>query len=122
MIERLEIIQNRYNELVEELGKPEVLADYTKTMELSKEKGRLETTVNKYKELRDTQEEIEGLKDMVNDPEMGEMARLELEENQSKLPRATARYARRPWPSGRVPQRNWRWLSCRCKRQTRRRR
>ena len=51
MIERLEIIQKRYNELVEELGKPEVLADYTKTMELSKEKGRLEPTVNKYNEL-----------------------------------------------------------------------
>ena len=75
MIERLEIIQKRYDELVSELANPEVLADYTKTMELSKEKGRLETTVNKYKELKDTQEEIDGLKDMVNDPEMGEMAR-----------------------------------------------
>ena len=85
MIERLEIIQNRYNELVEQLGNPEVLADYTKTMELSKEKGRLETTVNKYKEYKDTQEEITGLKDMVNDPEMGEMAKMELEEDQEKI-------------------------------------
>ena len=85
MIERLEIIQKRYDELVNELANPEVLADYTKTMELSKEKGRLETTVNKYKELKDTQEEIEGLKDMVNDPEMGEIARAELETAQENL-------------------------------------
>ena len=87
MIERLEIIQKRYDELVSELANPEVLADYTKTMELSKEKGRLETTVNKYKELRDTKEEIDGLKDMVNDPEMGEMARIELETAQENLKR-----------------------------------
>ena len=85
MIERLEIIQKRYDELVEELGKPEVLADYTKTMELSKEKGKLENTVNKYAELKNTQEEITGLKEMVNDPEMGEMARIELETAQENL-------------------------------------
>ncbi len=85
MIERLEIIQKRYNELVEELGNPEVLADYTKTMELSKEKGRLEPTVNKYNELKSTKEEIEGLKDMVNDPEMGEIARAELDTAQENL-------------------------------------
>ena len=85
MIERLEIIQKRYDELVEELGKPEVLADYTKTMELSKEKGKLENTVNKYAELKNTQEEITGLKEMVNDPEMGEMARMELETAQENL-------------------------------------
>ena len=85
MIERLEIIQKRYTELVEELGNPEVLADYTKTMELSKEKGRLEPTVNKYNELKSTKEEIEGLKDMVNDPEMGEIARAELDTAQENL-------------------------------------
>ncbi len=85
MIERLEIIKKRYNELVEELGNPEVLADYTKTMELSKEKGRLEPTVNKYNELKSTKEEIEGLKDMVNDPEMGEIARAELDTAQENL-------------------------------------
>ena len=54
-------------------------------MELSKEKGRLEPTVNKYNELKSTKEEIEGLKDMVNDPEMGEIARAELDTAQENL-------------------------------------
>ena len=85
MNERLNILEKRYNEIVEELGNPEVLSDYSKTLELSKEKGRLEPTITKYNEYKSLKEEIEGLKDMVNDPEMGEMAKLELEENQSKL-------------------------------------
>ncbi len=85
MNERLDILEKRYNEIVKELGDPEVLSDYSKTLELSKEKGRLEPTISKYNEYKNLKEEIEGLKDMVNDPEMGEMARLELEENQSKL-------------------------------------
>ena len=85
MKERLEIIETRYNELVEELNSPEVLSDYTKMSKLNKEKSDLEETVNKYHELTSTEEEIEGLKEMVNDPEMGEMAALELEEAKAKV-------------------------------------
>ena len=85
MIERLNILEKRYNEIVEDLGNPDILSDYSKTLELSKEKGRLEPTITKYNEYKSLKEEIEGLKDMVNDPEMGEMAKLELEESQSRL-------------------------------------
>lgn len=85
MKERLAIIETRYNELVEELNSPEVLSDYTKMSKLNKEKSDLEETVNKYHELTSTEEEIEGLKEMVNDPEMGEMAALELEEAKNKV-------------------------------------
>ena len=38
MIERLEIIEKRYNEIVEELNKPETLSDYNTMMKLNKEK------------------------------------------------------------------------------------
>ena len=85
MIERLNILEKRYNEIVEDLGNPDILSDYSKTLELSKEKGRLEPTITKYNEYKSLKEEIEGLKDMVNDPEMGEMAKLELEESQNRL-------------------------------------
>ena len=37
MIERLENIEKRYNEIMKELTNPEVLGDIKKTMELSKE-------------------------------------------------------------------------------------
>ena len=85
MIERLNILEARYNELVEQLGNPEILADYSKTLELSKEKGRLEPTIEKYNEFKELTKEITGLKELVNDPEMGEIARGELDEAQENL-------------------------------------
>ena len=38
MIERLEIIEKRYNEIVEELSNPETLSNYNIMMKLNKEK------------------------------------------------------------------------------------
>ena len=37
MIDRLELLTNRYNEINEELLKPEVLSDFNKQKKLSKE-------------------------------------------------------------------------------------
>ena len=85
MIERLNIIEARYNELTEQLNNPEILSNYTEMTKLSKEKASLEETVNKYKQYKDTTNEIEGLKEMLSDPEMGEMAAIELDEAKQKL-------------------------------------
>ena len=84
MVERLEIIKNRYEELSKELQKPELLSDYNQMKKISKEHSDLEITVKKYEELQKTVEEIEGLKIMINDPEMGELAKIELESNEEK--------------------------------------
>lgn len=86
MIERLEIINNRYKELESELVDPSVLNDYAKMTKLSKEKASLEETVQKYEEYKKITKEIEELKGLVNDPEMGEIASLELQEKQERLP------------------------------------
>lgn len=86
MLERLEIIYNRYKEVEAELNSPDVLNDYTKMTKLSKEKSDLEVTVEKYEEYKKITGEIEELKELINDPEMGEMASLELEEKQARLP------------------------------------
>jgi peptide chain release factor 1 len=85
MEERLEFISNKYHEIEEELSKPEVLSDYNKMRKLSQEKSNLESTVLKYEEYKKCNEEISELKDLVNDPEMGEMASLELASNQEKI-------------------------------------
>ncbi len=84
MIERLEIIKKRYEELSEELINPEIINDYNKFKTISKEHSDLETIVKKYEELTNVTEEIEGLKLMVNDPEMGTIAKEELELNETK--------------------------------------
>ena len=50
MIERLQNITAKYQELVEELTHEDVLQDYNKLRKLSKEKADLEEIVLKYKE------------------------------------------------------------------------
>jgi len=85
MIERLEIIKKRYDEINEELLKPEILSDFSKQKKLSKEKGSIEEVVFKYQEYQKLEKEINDLKTLINDPEMHEIASLELEENQEKL-------------------------------------
>jgi len=84
MIERLEIIKNRYKELSDELLNPEIINDYNNFKKISKEHSDLEITVKKYDELLKINEEIDGLKDMINDPEMMDIAKEELETNQKR--------------------------------------
>ena len=79
MIERLEIINNHYEELNNKLLDPEILKDVNKTRELSKEAKSLEETVNCYKRLLQLNDDIKAAKEMSKDPEMSEFAKEELE-------------------------------------------
>ena len=47
MIDRLELLTNRYNEINEELLNPEVLSNFSMQKKLSKEKSSIEDAVNK---------------------------------------------------------------------------
>jgi len=82
MIERLEIIKKRYEELSKELINPEIVNDYNNFKKISKEHSDLEITVKKYDELIFITEEIKGLKEMIDDPEMASIAKEELETNE----------------------------------------
>ena len=64
---------------------PEVLSDFSKQMKLSKEKSGIEPSVMKYDELKKVTSEIEELKSLVNDPEMHEIASMELDEKHALL-------------------------------------
>lgn len=74
MKERLETIITKYEDLKQELTKPEVLADYNKLRTLSKEQKDLESIVTKYKEYLTSEKNIEDAKILANDPEMHELA------------------------------------------------
>ena len=75
MIERLETILNRYNELSAELTKMEVINDVKLMTSLSKEASSLETVVNLYKRYKEVLKNLEEAKELVNDPEMAELAK-----------------------------------------------
>ena len=91
MENRLETILKRYNELTELLTSQEVLNDFEKLKTLSKEQKDLEETVNVYKEYKTAKQNIEEAKTLINDPELREMAQLELEENTSKVEELTSK-------------------------------
>jgi peptide chain release factor 1 len=78
MIDRLEAILNRYNEIGEELSKPDIVSDIKKMTELSKEQTRLEETVNMYKDYKRVLLSIDEDKELLKDKELGDIAREEL--------------------------------------------
>ena len=80
MIERLEAIEKKYLELQDELMKPEVFSDIKKATELNKEVANLKEAYDVYQEYKKVLSGIEDAKEMVKDPELGEMAREELNE------------------------------------------
>ncbi len=80
MDERLKIIKDKYLELERELANPEVLSDFQKLKDLSKQKSDIEETVNKYDELLKCRSDLEELALMKNDPEMGEIVKSEIED------------------------------------------
>ena len=75
MIERLETTLARYNEIVSELSKPEILSDTSRMTSLSKEQASLEEVVEKYKEYKKVDSDLTEAEELLNDPEMGELAK-----------------------------------------------
>ena len=83
MIDRLKIMDARYEELNRLLSDPEVVCDIKKLTEYSKEQRSLEKAVNLYREYTKLQDAIPDLKEMKasDDAEIAEMAAMELEES-----------------------------------------
>ena len=84
MIERLEVIKNRYKELNNELLKPENLSNIKVTRELSKEISDLEETVVCYEKYNTVLSDIDAAKEMAKDIDMAEFAKEELERLESE--------------------------------------
>ena len=88
MIERLNAIEERYRKLQEELSNPEIYSDMEKMKNLSKESSDLEETVSTYERYKTVLKNIADDKEMLKDPDMGELAKEELvalEEERVKL-------------------------------------
>ena len=88
MKDRLNKIEERYNELNELLMDPNIARDIKKMTEISKEHSSLAPIVELYKELITVEEGIVDAKEMMHedDPEMVEMAKMEYEELKPRVP------------------------------------
>lgn len=85
MFERLENILKKSEELKVELTKPEVLNDYNKLKELSKEQSDLEEIVEAYNVYKETEKALTEAKSLLDDPEFREIALGEVETLTEKL-------------------------------------
>ena len=91
MLDKLEQIVSRYDELTQELSSPELLSNPSAYGKAAKQHRTLGEVVQKYQALKGLKEEIAGARELLDtsdDDEMREMARLELESLQEKLDRA----------------------------------
>ena len=78
MIERLKAIEKRYNELTEELSKPEILSDIKKTTELSKEQASLKEAYESYQKYKKIEKDQAEAEELVKDNELGDFAKEEI--------------------------------------------
>lgn len=81
MFERLDNIIVRYNELKNELVKPEVLNNYNTLKKLTKEQSDLKEIVDTYERYKAVTANLEEAKSLLNDLELKEMAELEYDES-----------------------------------------
>jgi peptide chain release factor 1 len=82
---KLQTFIKRYNELTEKLSAPDISSDIKKMTELSKEQSHLLPIVDKANEYSTLLQDIKDNKEMVNDPEMAELAKEELRELEPKV-------------------------------------
>ena len=87
LLNKLDILQDRFEELTALLGDGEVISDQNKFRTYSKEYAEVEPIVGVYKELLKVQDDLEGAQALLkdSDPDMREMAVEEVREAKERL-------------------------------------
>jgi len=88
MFDRLEVAENRYEEISQKISDPNIIADQNEYRKLMKEYSELEEIVNKYREYKKVLKDISDAKEMLNeklDKDFREMVEAELDEAKEKL-------------------------------------
>lgn len=86
MFQKLDAVEKRYEELTQKISDPEVIANQNEWRNLMKEHAEIEPIVEKYREYKKTKQTVEDAKEMMEDPELKELAEAEMLEAKEKLP------------------------------------
>ena len=78
MIERLNNIETRYNEITKELINPDVISNIKKTLELTKEQSTLSEAYEAYQEYKKILDDINSANEMLKDSDLVEFAKEEI--------------------------------------------
>jgi peptide chain release factor 1 len=87
MIQRLEDVEKRYEDLTVKISDPEVIAQNKEWQKMMKEHSDLTPIVEKYREYKKVEQELKESEEMLSDPEMKELAQEEYKIAKERLPK-----------------------------------
>ncbi len=87
MFQKLDDVEKKYEDLTKKISDPEIIAAQTEWKNYMKEHADLEPIVIKYREYKKVKQQLEEAKEMLTDPELKDLAEMELLESKEKLPK-----------------------------------
>ena len=87
MFEKLEAVEKRYEELTKIISDPEVIANQTEWQKAMKEHASREEIVLKFREYKKIKQSMEEAEELMQDPDMKELAEEEYYASKEKLPK-----------------------------------
>ena len=87
MFQKLDSVEKRYEDLTKKISDPKIISKQDEWKNYMKEHAEIEPIVEKYREYKKVKQAIEDAKEMMEDPEMKELAEVELLDNKEKLPK-----------------------------------
>ncbi len=87
MFEKLQAVEERYEELTKLIANPEVIANQAEWQKLMKEHASIEDIILKFREYKKVKEAMEEAEELMQDPEMKELAEAEYYEAKENLPK-----------------------------------
>ena len=85
MFDKLEDILVKYNELTKLISDPDVISDQNTWKKYMKEQAAMKDVVEKYQEYKKVKQNMDDAKEMLEDPDMKEMAEEEYYSSKKKL-------------------------------------
>ena len=86
MFQKLKDVEKRYEELNGLIADPEVISRQSEWTKLMKEHSDIEDVVLKYREYKQVSKNLEDAKEMMEDPDLKELAEIDYYEAKDKLP------------------------------------
>ncbi len=87
MFQKLEAVEQRYEELTKKISDPDVIARTSEWTQYMKEHAEIEEVVLKYKEYKKVKQSLADAEELMKDPEMKELAEEEAKADREKLPK-----------------------------------
>ena len=86
MFEKLEAVEKRYEELTQMISDPEIISNQNEWKKLVKEHSNIEDVVLKFREYKKALKKLEDAKEMMEDPELKELAEVDFHDAKNKIP------------------------------------